>query len=78
MLHLDESNLGTHTKKENFVNYKSDKVPHLKLIEFKGFGLDEDIEPETIGKEALECIQEEIENNKNTNYNDFIHCIWLL
>ena len=76
MLQLDENNQGTITKKENFVTYKSDKVPHLKLIEFKGFGFDKKIDTETIGKEALECIKGEIENNKNTNYNDFIHCIW--
>ena len=76
MLKLDESNQGTQTKKQNFVTYTSNKVPHLKLVEFKGIGHDKDNIPEIIAKEALECIQGEIENNKNTNYNDFIHCIW--
>ena len=82
MLKLEEQNENIEKKdniiisKEDFVSYKSNKVPHLKLIEFKGIGLDKDNDPEKIGNEALECIQNEIENNINKNYNDFIHCIW--
>ena len=82
MLKLEEQNENIEKKdniiisKEDFVSYKSNKVPHLKLIEFKGIGLDKDNDPEKIGNEALECIQNEIENNINKKYNDFIHCIW--
>ena len=82
MLKLEEQNENIEKKdniiisKEDFVSYKSNKVPHLKLVEFKGIGLDKDNDPEKIGNEALECIQNEIENNINKNYNDFIHCIW--
>ena len=81
MLKLDEQNdlnqvNKNRAQKENFVTYKSNKVPHLKLVEFKGIGLDKDNDPEKIGQEALECIRGEIEKNKNNNYNDFIHCIW--
>ena len=61
---------------KDFDIYKSRKVPYLKLIEFKGIGLDKDNDPEKIGNEALQCIQDEIKNNNNKNYNDFIHCIW--
>ena len=61
---------------EYFISYRSKKVPHLQLIEFKGFGLDNNNDPENIGKKALECIRNKINSNNNKNYNDFIHCIW--
>ena len=82
MLKMDEQNKNIEEEnnniesKQNFVSYKSNKVPYLKLIEFKGIGLDKDSDPEIIGNEALKCIKNEIENNINKNYNDFIHCIW--
>lgn len=61
----------------NFISYKYEKVPYLKLIEFKGIGLDENISPEKIQEEALECIKNKISANKVENeYNEYINCIW--
>ena len=49
----------------------------IKLVEFRGIGLDRKNDPEEIGQKALEYIQKEIKNNKkNGDYNDFFHCIW--
>ena len=51
----------------------------LKLVEYRGFGLDESDSPEIVGNEAFKSIQEKINNNngtKNGDYNDFFHCIW--
>ena len=64
-------------QEENFISYQSNKVPYLKLIEFKGIGLDKNISPEQIEKEALECIKNKISVAKNNNkYTEFINCIW--
>ena len=76
MLKLDKNNDDI-ISEQNFISYKSNRVPHLKLIEFKGIGLSKDNDPEEIGNEAVKCIREKIKNkNNNRNYNDFIHCIW--
>ena len=62
---------------ENFISYKNKNVPYLKLIEFKGIGLDKDVSPEIIQQEALECIKNKIGVKKNNNnYDEFINCIW--
>ena len=62
---------------DNFISYKSKNVPYLKLIEFKGIGLDKDLSPEIILKEAVECIKTKISVSRNNNeYNEFINCIW--
>ena len=71
----DNEEIITESISNDFVSYKSRKVPHLKLIEFKGIGLDINSDPETIGNKALNCIQNEIKK-KGKDYNDFIHCIW--
>ena len=61
----------------NFISYKYEKVPYLKLIEFKGIGLDANISPEKIQEEALECIKNKISANKVENeYKEYINCIW--
>ena len=60
----------------NFKTYTSKAVTHLKLVEFKGIGLDTGSDPELIGKEAVKCIMEEMKKNKEKNFNDFFHCIW--
>lgn len=64
------------SQNKNFVSYTSQKVTHLKLVEFKGIGLDKENNPELIGNEAVKCIMNEMKKNKNKNYNDFFHCIW--
>jgi hypothetical protein len=66
-------------KAQNFVEYVSNQVPYLKLVEFRGIGLEENNSPEIVGDEALKCIKEKIDNNNGTingDYNDFFHCIW--
>jgi len=77
MLKLDDNEeINPENISEYFISYKSKKVPHLQLIEFRGIGLDNNNDPEKIGKKALECIRNKINSNNNRNYNDFIHCIW--
>ena len=64
-------------QEENFISYQNNKVPYLKLIEFKGIGLDKNVSPELIEQEALECIKNKISVAKNNNrYTEFINCIW--
>ena len=64
-------------REENFISYKSKKVPYLKLIEFKGIGHDSNISPENIQNEALQCIKNKISATKIENeYNEYINCIW--
>ena len=58
---------------ENFVPYRSNKNRYLKLIEFKGFGYEENNDPETIRTQTKQFINESYKSN---NFNDFIHCIW--
>ena len=74
MLNLDENKKNS---REDFEVYENKEVPYLKLVKFKGIGLDKDSDPKIVGKKALECIQKEIESkSKNGDYNDFFHCIW--
>ena len=64
-------------QEENFISFKNKKIPYLKLIEFKGIGLDKMISPEQIEREALECIKNKISVKRNNNkYTEFINCIW--
>ena len=74
MLNLDEKN--KNNLNNNFTAYENKNVPYLKLVEFRGFGLDKNCDPEKVGEEALNYIQNEINNNKNGDYNNFFHCIW--
>ena len=60
-------------KSDDFVVYKSNRITHLRLIEFKGMGYDKNNNPEAISVKAKNFIKE---RNKSKNYNDFIHCIW--
>jgi len=77
MLNLDENKIINNNSSKNFITYENINVPYLKLVEFKGIGLDPNSDPENVGKEALNYIQNEIKNNnKNGDYNDFFHCIW--
>ena len=72
----DEYYLDTNSQNKNFTSYTSKTVTHLKLVEFKGIGLDTGSDPELIGNEAVNCIKEEMKKNKEKNFNDFFHCIW--
>jgi len=77
MLNLNEQNINSNYMDDNFILYENMNVPYLKLVEFKGIGLDKNRKPEEIGQKALEFIRNEINNNKkNGDYNDFFHCIW--
>ena len=71
----DDDNVDIITE-ENFISYHSKKVPHLKLVEFKGIGIDKNSEPETIVQKTIKYIQNHIKNKEKNNYNDFVHCIW--
>ena len=75
ILNLKENKIN-HYSKDNFVIYENEEVPYLKLVKFRGIGLDKFSNPETIGNEALNYIRTEINKKKNGNYNDFFHCIW--
>jgi len=72
----DEYYLDTNSQDKIFTSYTSKTVTHLKLVEFKGIGLDIGSDPEFIGNEAVNCIKEEMNKNKEKNFNDFFHCIW--
>ena len=78
MLNLDEKNINNKDYSNMyFTEYENMNVPYLKLVEFRGIGLDRKNDPEEIGQKVLEYIQKEIKNNKkNGDYNDFFHCIW--
>ena len=76
MLNLEENKINNNNSLNNFTVYENKNVPYLKLVEFRGFGLDKNCNPEEVGEEALKHIQNEIINNKNGDYNDFFHCIW--
>ena len=76
MLKLDENYKGNIIDEEYFKIYTSNKVPYLKLIEFKGIGVDIGNDPEIIGEGAYNCINNMINSNSRSNYNDIIHCIW--
>jgi hypothetical protein len=60
------------TSDENCTIYQK-KDLHLKLIEFKSFGLSES--PEKIREKTVEYIKK-LNNSKKTDYNDFVHSIW--
>ena len=78
----NNQNKGNNSK-DNFVTYKSNYVPYLKLVEFKGIGYDKDSNPKTIGMQTVKYIEEHIKKEEGNNgkkkkncYNDFVHCIW--
>ena len=68
-LHVSEEN-------PNFKTYKSENVPYLKLIEFRGIGFNEGSSAKNIGNEATQLIKNHIDGIGTNNYNDFVHCIW--
>ena len=77
MLNLDENKINNNDSNKDFVVYENMEVPYLKLVEYRGIGLDNNSDPEIVGEEALNYIKEEIaKKNQNGDYNDFFHCIW--
>jgi len=72
----DEYYENKNSQDKYFTQYTSKKVTHLKLVEFKGIGIDNENKPELIVNEAVNCIMKEMQKNKEKNYNDFFHCIW--
>jgi len=62
----DNQNKGNKAK-DNFVTYKSNNVPYLKLVEFKGIGYDKDSDPKTIGKQTVKYIEEHIKKEEGNN-----------
>ena len=63
ILNLKENKIN-HNSKDNFVIYENEEVPYLKLVKFRGIGLDKFSNPETIGNEALNYIRTEINKKK--------------
>ena len=77
MLNLNENKINNINSREDFEVYENKEVPYLKLVKFKGIGLDKDNDPKIIGNNAVKCIQKEITSkSKNGDYNDLFHCIW--
>ena len=73
----DEKNTNQNQKyHKDSITYKNPKVPHLKFVEMKGIGLDDNTNPEKIGKDTINYINKHINNKNKNNYNDFVHCIW--
>ena len=72
----DGENLQISEENTDFKTYKSNNVPYLKLIEFKGFEYNEGGSPDKIGEKAINLIDKLINRIGANNYNDFIHCIW--
>lgn len=61
-------------KRGDLEEYSCEKVPYLKLIEYKGIGFDKDSKPDVIGENIKAYINNlQRQNNEYTNY---IHCIW--
>ena len=71
MLEL-EPNENNNNRRGEFREYNSERVPFIKLVEYKGIGFDKGSEPIKIGKE----ICEHINKLQMENHNNFIHCIW--
>ena len=72
MLELEPNKNENKNKKLDLKEYISDKVPYLRLIEYKGIGFDQDSNPELIGNNLYTYIQN-LQKRKNK---DYIHCIW--
>ena len=53
--------------------YKNPKVPYLQLVDSRGIQLDNAWSINNIGDTASNFIREKL---AQTNFNDFVHCIW--
>ena len=72
MLELEQKENENKNKKLDLQEYVSEKVPFLKLVEFKGIGFDSDSNTEIIGTNIFNYIN----NLQKSENKDYIHCIW--
>ena len=72
MLELEPNENENKNKKLDLQEYVSEKVPFLKLVEFKGIGFDSDSNTEIIGTNIFNYIN----NLQKSENKDYIHCIW--
>ena len=72
ILDLPENESIFKNKNEDFKEYTSEKVPYLKLVEYKGIGFDKDSKPEIIGRNIFNYI----DSLQKKDSKDLIHCIW--
>ena len=72
MLELEPKENENKNKKLDLQEYISEKVPYLKLVEYKGIGFDSDSNTEVIGSNIFSYINN-LQKSKNK---DYIHCIW--
>ena len=59
--------------------YKSKSIPFLRIYDTRGIELDKDYGPDKILQNIFDIIKKQKSNKKNgkdTNYNDYIQCIW--
>ena len=72
ILELNPNEIKNMNKREELNEYKSERVPYLRLVEYRGIGFDKDSNPEIIGTNICNYIN----NLQRNDYNDFIHCVW--
>ena len=70
-------NNGTNEKNNtnDFKTYKSQKIKHLRIIEARGTGYDDNNNAEAIKQKVKNYIDNLVKSSRQ-NYNEFIHCIW--
>ena len=75
MLKLDDSQINAKKGRKNgeFQAFQNPKIPHLRLVKYKGIGLSKGNDPETIKDQTINYINKQ---TKKGGYNDFVHCIW--
>ena len=75
MLKLDDSQLNSKRaeKKEDFKAFQNPKIPHLRLVKYKGIGLGKENDAENIKNQTIDYINKQM---RKGGYNDFVHCIW--
>ena len=59
--------------------YKSNSIPFLRLYDTRGIELNKDYGPDKILQNVFDIIknqQKNVKNEKDTEYNDYIQCIW--
>ena len=72
VLELDPQENENKNRRGDIQEFKSETVPFIKLIEYKGIGFNQDCNIEKIGNSIIKYIKE----LQIKNHNNFIHCIW--